>query len=140
MVSPLKDQDMSSKLNAEDAMARCFKQMVPDHLRYVLDSLPEATITKAPSAELRPGQFDQQSLPPYERLDAVIQGYIEDDLSIAKIAKTTGETVEFVTGIVSKIDKNEYKRQQLAPGLRVTKKAFGCGRVMPIAQGWRYGK
>ncbi len=99
--------------------------------------IPEATISKAPSAELRPGQFDQESLPPYADLDEVLAMYIEEDANIAAIAEKTGKTKEFVTGIVSKVDKNEYKRKQLAPGLRVTKKAFGCGRVMPIAQGWK---
>jgi NAD+ synthase (glutamine-hydrolysing) len=99
--------------------------------------IPESTITKPPSAELRPGQYDQETLPPYPLLDSILMLYIENEDSLEEIASKTNQSLDFVKGIIRKVDANEYKRKQLAPGLRITRKAFGCGRVMPIAQGWK---
>jgi NAD+ synthetase len=119
-----------------------FKTRVFELARYInkikgKEIIPEATITKAPSAELRPGQFDQESLPPYDQLDAVLRPYIEDEMSLSRIVEETGQSREFVQKIISRVDNNEYKRKQLAPGLRITKHAFGSGRILPIAQAWR---
>ena len=95
--------------------------------------IPENTLTKPPSAELRPDQKDTDSLPPYELLDAILADYVEQYRSVGEIAADTGASEELVREIVRKVDRNEYKRQQAAPGLRITQKAFGLGRRFPIA-------
>jgi NAD+ synthase/NAD+ synthase (glutamine-hydrolysing) len=95
--------------------------------------IPENTFTKAPSAELRPDQKDTDSLPEYPVLDAILEYYIEDYKSVPDITAATGAPEELVRDIVRKVDRNEYKRQQAAPGLRITPKAFGVGRRFPIA-------
>ena len=94
--------------------------------------IPEATFTKAPSAELRPNQTDQDTLPPYDVLDQIVQKYVEEQKSLEDIV-TAGFDRTLVTTVIGMIDRNEYKRRQAAPGLRVTSKAFGVGRRMPIA-------
>ena len=95
--------------------------------------IPANTIEKAPSAELRPGQTDQDSLPPYDQLDAILLGYVEEGLSRRDlIARGFPEAV--VGDIVRKVDLNEYKRKQAAPGLKITPLAFGVGRRIPIVQ------
>ncbi len=98
--------------------------------------IPESTITKAPSAELRPDQTDQDSLPPYDVLDEIIERYVEQEHSVRRIVEETGFDSEVVLRIVRLIDRNEYKRKQAAPGLKITGRAFGVGRRMPIAQGY----
>jgi NAD+ synthase (glutamine-hydrolysing) len=98
--------------------------------------IPAASITKAPSAELRPNQTDQDSLPPYETLDAILEQYVVHGRSSAEIARL-GYAPETVKQVIRLIDVNEYKRRQAAPGLRVTTKAFGVGRRFPIAQRYR---
>ena len=95
--------------------------------------IPRATIDKAPSAELAPGQVDQDTLPPYEVLDAIIEGYVDEARGIDELVEGLGLERALVSRIVGMIDRNEYKRRQAAPGLRVTTKAFGDGRRMPIA-------
>jgi NAD+ synthase/NAD+ synthase (glutamine-hydrolysing) len=95
--------------------------------------IPENTIAKAPSAELRPDQKDTDSLPEYPLLDAILEAYIEDYKPVSEIARLTGASEDLVRDIVRKVDRNEYKRQQAAPGLRITPKAFGVGRRFPIA-------
>ncbi|HRJ48571.1 MAG TPA: NAD+ synthase [Opitutaceae bacterium] len=95
--------------------------------------IPVNTIEKPPSAELRPGQKDQDSLPPYDVLDAILRGYVEEGLSRADlVAQGFDQTV--VNDIVRKVDLNEYKRKQAAPGLKITSLAFGVGRRIPIVQ------
>jgi NAD+ synthetase len=96
-------------------------------------AIPENTFTKPPSAELRPDQKDTDSLPEYEVLDAILAGYIERYEPVPQIAANIGVSEELVRDIVRKVDRNEYKRQQAAPGLRITPKAFGVGRRFPIA-------
>ena len=96
--------------------------------------VPENVFLKPPSAELRPDQKDTDSLPPYEILDAVLKDYIEELKTPAQIAAGRNLPMELVRDIVNKVDRNEYKRQQAAPGLKVTTKAFGIGRRFPIAQ------
>jgi NAD+ synthetase len=95
--------------------------------------IPKSSIVKAPSAELRPGQKDQDSLPPYAELDRILESYVVNDGSIQAMAKK-GIGKKTAQEIVRKIDLAEYKRRQAAPGLKVTTKAFGVGRRMPIAQ------
>jgi NAD+ synthase (glutamine-hydrolysing) len=95
--------------------------------------IPGNTLTKAPSAELRPDQKDTDSLPEYPLLDAILENYVERYKSVREIAALTGASEELVRDIVRKVDRNEYKRQQAAPGLRITPKAFGVGRRFPIA-------
>ncbi|HOK44783.1 MAG TPA: NAD+ synthase [Bryobacteraceae bacterium] len=97
-------------------------------------AIPEAVFTKAPSAELRPNQTDQDSLPPYEVLDRILSAYVEDYKTPKEIAASLNLPVGFISDVVNKVDRNEYKRQQAAPGLKVTSKAFGIGRRFPIAQ------
>lgn len=99
--------------------------------------IPDASITKAPSAELRPDQTDQDSLPPYEILDEIIARSVESRQSPSTIARETGFDPAVVTRIVRMIDLAEYKRKQAPIGLKVTSVAFGSGRRVPIAQGWR---
>jgi NAD+ synthetase len=97
-------------------------------------AIPESVFEKPPSAELRPDQKDTDSLPPYAILDQVLRAYVEDYQAPRQIAQDLGLPLETVVDIVNKVDRNEYKRQQAAPGLKVTSKAFGIGRRFPIAQ------
>ena len=99
-------------------------------------TIPIATIEKAPSAELRPNQTDQDSLPPYDLLDAILELYIEENLPIHEIVRR-GHDEATVRRITRMVDLNEYKRAQSAPGLKVTGRAFGMGRRLPIAQNYK---
>ncbi len=94
--------------------------------------IPEATITKPPSAELRPNQVDQDSLPPYELLDAILRRYVEQEESLDEIVQA-GFDATLVADVIRMVDRNEYKRKQAAPALKITSRAFGTGRRMPIA-------
>ncbi len=96
--------------------------------------IPPATLTKAPSAELRPNQTDQDSLPPYDVLDPILKSYVEDVLSPKEIADHYGFPLELVRSVALRIDRAEYKRKQAPPGLKITYRAFGFGRPFPIAQ------
>jgi NAD+ synthase (glutamine-hydrolysing) len=115
---------------------------VPKTMVYALANLinrdreliPRASIEKAPSAELRPNQKDTDSLPPYDVLDRILEAYIEDVKSPPEIASEFGFDIELVRSIASKVDRNEYKRRQAAPGLKITSRAFGLGRPFPIVQ------
>jgi NAD+ synthase (glutamine-hydrolysing) len=95
--------------------------------------IPLATLEKPPSAELRPDQKDSDSLPPYEILDAVLEDYVEDAHSAGQIAAERGFDIEVVQRVVRMVDRAEYKRQQAAPGIKISPKAFGYGRRFPIA-------
>ena len=95
--------------------------------------IPNGSITKPPSAELRPNQTDQDSLPPYDQLDRILKAYVEEHCSAADII-AGGEPENVVRDVARRIDLNEYKRKQAPPGLKVSGKAFGMGRRMPIAQ------
>jgi len=95
--------------------------------------IPMNIIERPPTAELRPNQTDQDSLPPYEVLDPILEGYVENHLSVAQLIDR-GFDPQVVKDVVAKVDRNEYKRNQAAPGLKVTAKAFGSGRRVPIAQ------
>ena len=96
--------------------------------------IPRASIEKPPSAELRPNQTDQDSLPPYEILDRILKAYIEDVKSPQEIAAQYSFDIDLVRSIASKVDRNEYKRRQAPPGLKITSRAFGLGRPFPIVQ------
>jgi NAD+ synthase (glutamine-hydrolysing) len=95
--------------------------------------IPQDTLQKPPSAELRPDQKDSDSLPPYEILDAVLEDYVEDLHSVEQIAADHGFDIEVVRRVVRMVDRAEYKRQQAAPGIKISPKAFGYGRRLPIA-------
>lgn len=95
--------------------------------------IPEASITKPPSAELRPDQKDSDSLPPYDILDRILEEYVGNLKSGADIALLTGFDEEVIRSVIRLIDRSEYKRQQAAPGIRISTKAFGVGRRFPIA-------
>jgi NAD+ synthetase len=98
--------------------------------------IPESSITKPPSAELRPNQTDQDSLPPYDVLDAILKLYVEEWKEVDEIA-AAGYDRDLVARMLRLVDINEFKRRQGAPTIRVSSKAFGNGRQMPIAQRWR---
>ena len=115
------------------------KQLVYELSHYVNRThlrIPERTIDKPPSAELKPGQLDQDDLPPYEILDQVLELYLEKGLGAAEIIER-GYGMTVVEDIVRRIRVNEYKRKQAPMGLKVTSKAFGCGRRYPTAQNFR---
>jgi NAD+ synthase (glutamine-hydrolysing) len=95
------------------------------------ERIPRATIEKPPSAELRPNQLDTDSLPPYDVLDPILKAYVEDDRSLADLVEM-GFDPKIVQRIVRLVDANEYKRRQAAPGVKITPRAFGRDRRMPI--------
>jgi len=95
--------------------------------------IPQDTLAKPPSAELRANQKDSDSLPPYEVLDAVLEDYVEDSHPADQIAKDRGFDIDVVKRVIQLVDRAEYKRQQAAPGLKISPKAFGYGRRFPIA-------
>ncbi len=95
--------------------------------------IPRSTIEKVPSAELRPNQTDQDTLPPYEVLDCILQGYVEEYKTAEQIAKEHGYDCKLVMSVIRMIERSEYKRQQAAPVLKISQKAFGTGRRFPIA-------
>jgi NAD+ synthase (glutamine-hydrolysing) len=97
--------------------------------------IPEASIEKPPSAELRPNQTDQDSLPPYPVLDAVLERYVERDWSVEELV-AEGYDEAVVRRIVTLVDRAEYKRRQSAPGVKITPRAFGKDRRLPITSGW----
>jgi NAD+ synthetase len=112
------------------------KTMVYELARWInrdSEVIPRSTIEKAPSAELKPNQKDQDTLPPYEVLDEILQLYVEENLSARDII-ARGFAEKTVRWVQRRVDLNEYKREQAAPGLKVTSRAFGLGRRMPIAQ------
>ncbi len=95
--------------------------------------IPRATLEKPPSAELRPNQKDSDSLPPYEVLDTILEDYIEDTKSAEQISEERGYDVGLARQVIRMVERSEYKRQQAAPGLKISEKAFGVGRRFPIA-------
>jgi NAD+ synthase (glutamine-hydrolysing) len=98
--------------------------------------IPENSISKPPSAELRPGQVDQDSLPPYEELDAILLGYVDGDLGLSDLV-ARGHDPELVQRVIQLVDRAEYKRRQYPPGTRISLKAFGRDRRLPISNRWR---
>ena len=115
------------------------KMMVYQLARYINrhgEIIPRGTIEKPPSAELRADQKDQDTLPPYEVLDEILRLYVEEQLTAGEVA-ARGFDADTVRWVAGKVEANEYKRQQAAPGIKVTTKAFGIGRRVPIAQKFR---
>ncbi len=116
-----------------------YKTQVYDLAKFINrngEIIPEEIIEKPPSAELRPDQKDQDTLPPYEVLDEILKLYLEDSKEIKEITEIIGDK-DLVYKVLRMVDLNEFKRKQAAPVLRVSKKAFGYGRRFPIVQGWR---
>ena len=95
--------------------------------------IPKATIEKSPSAELRPDQKDSDSLPPYDVLDAILEDYVEESSSAERIARVHNFDLDLVRRVIRMVERSEYKRQQAAPGIKISAKAFGYGRRFPIA-------
>jgi NAD+ synthase (glutamine-hydrolysing) len=100
------------------------------------NAIPESTLTKPPSAELRPGQRDDQSLPPYDVLDPILENLVDRELGTEETARVTGASRELVRRVAGMLHRAEYKRQQFAPTLKVSPRAW-VGRDYPIAMGWR---
>jgi NAD+ synthase (glutamine-hydrolysing) len=98
--------------------------------------VPESIVTRPPSAELRPDQKDEDSLPPYEVLDRILQGYVEEDLGREQLIDR-GLPADVVDRVIRLVDRSEYKRRQSPPGIRITARAFGRDRRVPITN--RYG-
>lgn len=124
--------DMSGGLAVISDVPKTLIYELAHYINREQELIPREIVVKAPSAELRPNQTDQDTLPPYEILDRVLEYYINDGLVGAEII-ARGFDPEVVRWILRAVDRNEYKRRQAAPGLKVTSKAFGSGRRMPIA-------
>src|SRR5262249_28934244 len=101
--------------------------------------IPQSVIDKPPSAELRPGQMDTDSLPPYSELDPILQAYVEDDRSFEEMLAMAFKR-ETVERIIRLVDISEYKRRQAPPGVKITPRAFGRDRRLPITNRYREGK
>ncbi len=114
----------------------CYRLAEYLNRREAREVIPASVIEKPPSAELRPDQRDQDSLPPYEVLDPILKAYVEDDLGFDEIVGM-GFDVETVKGIITLVDRSEYKRRQAAPGIKITPRNFGRDRRMPIANRYR---
>jgi len=117
------------------------KMLVYDLVRHVNAQagrvvIPQRTIDKAPTAELRPNQKDEDSLPPYRLLDPILQAYVEEDLSLEEIV-ALGHDPAMVADVTRRVDWAEYKRRQAAPGPRITSRAFGRDRRLPITNRFR---
>lgn len=106
----------------------------PEFLGRVGKVVPDNIISKKPTADLRPGQFDTDTLPPYPVLDEILRRYVERDESIAAIVAETGYDAALVEDVVGKVDKNEFKRRQACPGVRITECNFGKGRRVPVVR------
>ncbi|MEA3408799.1 MAG: NAD+ synthase [Candidatus Eisenbacteria bacterium] len=124
--------DMSGGLAVISDVPKTMVYELARHVNRDRELIPAATIEKPPSAELRPGQKDQDTLPPYETLDRILALYIDENMAPADIVME-GFDAETVRWIIAAVNGNEYKRRQAAPGLKVTSKAFGTGRRMPMA-------
>ena len=126
--------DMAGGLAVISDVPKTFVYRLARHInmRAARPVIPESSLTKAPSAELRPDQTDQDSLPAYEVLDRIVEAYVERHLDLEAIVALGMDRAD-VARVISLIDRNEYKRRQAAPGIRITSKAFGVGRRYPIA-------
>ncbi len=125
--------DMCGGLAVISDIPKTMVYHLAEHINLKKEIIPKNTIEKPASAELRPNQKDQDSLPPYDILDTILKAYVEESKDVDAIVKL-GIDEALVRDIVKKVDRNEYKRKQAAPGLKVTSKAFGTGRRMPLAQ------
>jgi NAD+ synthase (glutamine-hydrolysing) len=129
--------DMAGGLAAIADVPKTMVYKLARYLNRAGERIPSASLEKPPSAELRPNQTDQDTLPPYEVLDAILKAYIEENLGAQEIAQKHNLDREVVLQTIRRVTNAEYKRQQAAPALKVTAKAFGIGRRYPIAQKFR---
>jgi NAD+ synthase/NAD+ synthase (glutamine-hydrolysing) len=125
--------DMVGGLAVISDVPKTLVYRVSEYANSLRPVIPRATLEKPPSAELRPDQKDSDSLPPYEVLDAVLEDYVEDSHSVQQIAADRGFDIDIVQRVIGMVDRAEYKRQQAAPGIKISPKAFGYGRRFPIA-------
>ena len=128
--------DMAGGLAVISDVSKTLVYDIARHLNRERETIPQTIIDKPPSAELRPDQTDQDSLPPYDELDRVVEGYVERNLSVVEMI-AEGIDREVVETVVGLIDRSEYKRRQAAPGIKITAKAFGIGRRYPIVADYR---
>jgi NAD+ synthetase len=128
--------DMSGGLAVLSDLPKTLVYRLAEHINRGGEVIPRSSIEKPPSAELRENQKDEDSLPPYGMLDGILERYIERAMSADEII-ADGFPAEIVRDILIKVDRNEYKRRQSPPGLKVTTKAFGIGRRIPMAQRFR---
>jgi len=125
--------DMVGGLAVISDVPKTLVYRVSAHVNSRRKLIPEATIAKPPSAELRPGQKDSDSLPPYDVLDAILEDYVEESRSAEQIARDHNFDASLVQRVIRMVERSEYKRQQAAPGIKISAKAFGYGRRFPIA-------
>ena len=128
--------DMVGGYNAIKDVPKVLVYELSKYRNTISPVIPERVITREPSAELRPDQIDSDSLPPYEILDPILELYVEQDCPPAEIVQK-GYAKEYVSQVIRMVDRNEYKRRQSAPGVRITKRAFGRDRRYPITSGFR---
>ncbi len=128
--------DMNGGLSVIGDVPKTFVYKIANRLNELYGWIPERIISKAPSAELRPNQKDQDTLPPYDVLDGILDLYINENLSFEEILEK-GFDREITKQVINMVIRSEYKRRQAPPVLKVTSKAFGSGRRMPIAHGYR---
>lgn len=125
--------DMAGGLAVISDVPKTLVYRLAEYVNLRREIIPRATLEKPPSAELRPNQKDSDSLPPYDILDAILEDYVEDSHPVEAIAAERGFDIEVVRRVARMVDRTEYKRQQAAPGLKISPKAFGYGRRFPIA-------
>jgi NAD+ synthetase len=125
--------DMNGGLAVISDLPKTLVYALAKYINREQEIIPEDTITKPPSAELREDQTDQDSLPEYDILDGILEAYVEKKMSAGQIIKL-GYDKEVVNFVLKAVDRNEYKRRQAAPGLKITSKSFGLGRRIPMAQ------
>ena len=131
--------DMSGGLAILNDVPKTFVYRLAQFINHHRMVIPASTITKAPTAELRPNQLDADTLPPYEVLDAIIEAYVGRHLDVDAIC-ALGFDEAVVTDVIRRIDTSEYKRRQAAPGIKISSKAFGVGRRYPIAADYSAGR
>lgn len=125
--------DMCGALAVIADVPKTMVYRLAEHRNGISGVIPRGTIEKPPSAELRPNQTDQDTLPPYEVLDAILEDYVEEYHTAEQISQNRGFDRKLVESVIRMIERSEYKRQQAAPVLKITEKAFGVGRRFPIA-------
>jgi NAD+ synthase (glutamine-hydrolysing) len=125
--------DMAGGLAVISDVPKTLVYRLAHYLNSKSEVIPKATLEKPPSAELRPDQKDSDSLPLYEILDAILEDYVEDSHSAEKISSDRGFEIGLVRRVIRMVERSEYKRQQAAPGIKISAKAFGYGRRYPIA-------
>ncbi len=125
--------DMVGGLGVISDVPKTLVYRVSEYVNRNREIIPRSTLEKPPSAELRPDQKDSDSLPPYDVLDAIVEDYVEESRSAEQIAQSRNYDLALVKSVIRMIERSEYKRQQAAPGIKISEKAFGYGRRFPIA-------